>query len=359
MSVLDMIEKENDIKRLDPRLWPQLAQEIREFLIEHISRTGGHLASNLGAVELTMALHLVLNFPEDKLIWDVGHQSYTHKILTGRKAGFEHLRQYGGMSGFPKRTESDCDCFDTGHSSTSVSAGLGFARARDLRGESYHVVSVIGDGALTGGLAWEALNNASDLKTNFMIVLNDNKMSISENVGGLSKHLASLRTARDYQEFKSDVHSSLERRPYGDRVARRIHKMKSSLKQLLIPGMIFENMGVTYLGPVNGHNLTDMVQIFQEAKKVSGAVVVHVQTDKGRGYLPAELNPDRFHGTGPFVVETGQPVKAKEKPDYTDVFFRRPVPGGGETGGHCGDYGRYGGRDRAETVPQPVPGAFF
>ena len=320
MSVLDMIEKENDIKRLDPRLWPQLAQEIREFLIEHISRTGGHLASNLGAVELTMALHLVLNFPEDKLIWDVGHQSYTHKILTGRKAGFEHLRQYGGMSGFPKRTESDCDCFDTGHSSTSVSAGLGFARARDLRGESYHVVSVIGDGALTGGLAWEALNNASDLKTNFMIVLNDNKMSISENVGGLSKHLASLRTARDYQEFKSDVHSSLERRPYGDRVARRIHKMKSSLKQLLIPGMIFENMGVTYLGPVNGHNLTDMVQIFQEAKKVSGAVVVHVQTDKGRGYLPAELNPDRFHGTGPFVVETGQPVKAKEKPDYTDVF---------------------------------------
>lgn len=221
MSVLDMIEKENDIKRLDPRLWPQLAQEIREFLIEHISRTGGHLASNLGAVELTMALHLVLNFPEDKLIWDVGHQSYTHKILTGRKAGFEHLRQYGGMSGFPKRTESDCDCFDTGHSSTSVSAGLGFARARDLRGESYHVVSVIGDGALTGGLAWEALNNASDLKTNFMIVLNDNKMSISENVGGLSKHLASLRTARDYQEFKSDVHSSLERRPYGDRVDRK------------------------------------------------------------------------------------------------------------------------------------------
>lgn len=320
MSVLDMIKQENDIKRLDQKLLPQLAQEIRQFLIEHISRTGGHLASNLGAVELTMALHLVLNFPEDKLIWDVGHQSYTHKILTGRKEGFEHLRQFGGMSGFPKRSESDCDCFDTGHSSTSISAGLGFARARDLKGEYYDVVSVIGDGALTGGLAWEALNNASELRSNFIIVLNDNKMSISENVGGLSKHLASLRTARDYQEFKSDVHSTLERRPYGDRVARRIHKVKSSLKQLLIPGMIFENMGLTYLGPVSGHNLFDMVQILQEAKKVNGAVVVHVQTDKGRGYPPAEQNPDRFHGTGPFVIETGQPVKGKTKPDYTDVF---------------------------------------
>ena len=320
MSVLDLIKQENDIKRLDPNLLPQLAQEIREFLIEHISRTGGHLASNLGAVELTMALHLVLNFPEDKLIWDVGHQSYTHKILTGRKDGFEHLRQYGGMSGFPKRTESDCDCFDTGHSSTSISAGLGFARARDLKKEYHHVVSVIGDGALTGGLAWEALNNASELRTNFIIVLNDNKMSSSENVGGLSKHLASLRTARDYQEFKSDVHSTLDRRPYGDRVARRIHNMKSSLKQLLIPGMIFENIGVTYLGPVSGHNLSDMVQILQEAKKVNGAVVVHVQTEKGRGYLPAEMNPDRFHGTGPFVIETGQPAKVKKKPDYTDVF---------------------------------------
>ncbi len=320
MSVLDLIEKENDIKKLDPELMTQLAQEIRQFLIEHVSRTGGHLASNLGAVELTMALHLVLDFPKDKLIWDVGHQSYTHKILTGRKDGFEHLRQYGGMSGFPKRSESVCDCFDTGHSSTSVSVGLGYARARELKGESYHVVSVIGDGALTGGLAWEALNNASDLKTNFIIVLNDNKMSISENVGGLSKHLAILRTAKDYQEFKSDVHSALDRRPYGERVAKRIRKIKSGLKQLLIPGMIFENMGVTYLGPVNGHNLSDMVQILQEAKKVSGAVVVHVQTDKGRGYLPAELNPDRFHGTGPFIVETGQPVKAKKKPDYTDVF---------------------------------------
>lgn len=320
MGVLDLINNENDIKNLSPQQMPELAYEIREFLINHVAKTGGHLASNLGAVELTMALHLVLNFPDDKLIWDVGHQSYTHKILTGRKDGFDRLRQMEGMSGFPKRTESDCDSFDTGHSSTSISAGLGYARARDILGKSYHVVSVIGDGALTGGLAYEALNNAANLQSNFIIVLNDNKMSISENVGGLSRHLASLRTADSYQEFKSGVHNSLERIPYGERVARRIHKTKSSLKQLLIPGMIFENMGVTYLGPVDGHNLEDMVRIFNEAKKVNGAVVVHVQTDKGRGYMPAEQHPDKFHGTGPFDVETGKVLKPKQKPNYTDVF---------------------------------------
>lgn len=300
--------------------WEELPGEIRQFLIEHISKTGGHLASNLGVVELTMALHLVLNFPEDKLIWDVGHQSYTHKILTGRKREFEHLRQLDGISGFPKRSESDCDAFDTGHSSTSISAGLGYARARDLLGEDYHVVSVIGDGALTGGPAFEALNNAAELQTNMIIVLNDNKMSISENVGGLSQHLASLRTAEAYQEFKSGVHNSLERLPYGERVVRRIRKTKSSLKQLLIPGMIFENMGITYLGPVDGHNLMDLVRILREAKKVNGAVVVHVQTEKGRGYQPAEEHPDRFHGTGPFDIPSGQPLVKKEKPNYTDVF---------------------------------------
>ncbi len=320
MAVLDRINRANDIKFLSPAQLDQLKDEIREFLITNISKTGGHLASNLGAVELTMALHLVLNFPEDKLIWDVGHQSYTHKILTGRKDGFEHLRQIDGMSGFPKRSESECDCFNTGHSSTSISAGLGFARARDLMGEEHYVVSVIGDGALTGGMAFEALNNAAELRSNFIIVLNDNKMSISENVGGLSRHLASLRTSEAYQEFKSGVHSSLERLPYGERVVRRIRKSKSSLKQLLIPGMLFENMGITYLGPVDGHNLNDMVRILREAKKVNGAVVVHVQTDKGRGYAPAEEHPDRFHGTGPFDIATGQPLKKKQKPDYTDVF---------------------------------------
>ncbi|WP_294783442.1 1-deoxy-D-xylulose-5-phosphate synthase [uncultured Eubacterium sp.] len=320
MAVLDRINQANDIKYLSEAQLEELPGEIRQFLIEHISKTGGHLASNLGVVELTMALHLVLNFPEDKLIWDVGHQSYTHKILTGRKREFEHLRQLDGMSGFPKRSESDCDAFDTGHSSTSISAGLGYARARDLLGEDYHVVSVIGDGALTGGPAFEALNNAAELHTNMIIVLNDNKMSISENVGGLSQHLASLRTAEAYQEFKSGVHSSLERLPYGERVVRRIRKTKSSLKQLLIPGMIFENMGITYLGPVDGHNLTDMVRILREAKKVNGAVVVHVQTEKGRGYEPAELHPDRFHGTGPFDIPSGQPLVKKDKPNYTDVF---------------------------------------
>ncbi len=320
MSLLPLIEKENDIKAIPIEQMPQLAREVRAFLLEHVSKTGGHLASNLGAVELTMALHLSLDLPTDKLIWDVGHQSYTHKILTGRKDEFDTLRQWQGLSGFPKRAESPCDSFDTGHSSTSVSAGLGFAKARDLQGLDYKVVSVIGDGALTGGLAYEALNNAADLKTNFIIILNDNKMSISENVGGLSRHLASLRTAAAYQDFKSDVHSSLEKLPYGERVARRISKTKSSLKQLLIPGMLFENMGITYLGPVNGHSVPDMMHLIHEAKKVNGPVLIHVLTNKGEGYGPAQRHPDRFHGISAFDVASGELVKKKTKPDYTDVF---------------------------------------
>lgn len=320
MAVLQQIKKENDIKRLEPGELKQLAAEIREFLLQNVSVTGGHLASNLGAVELTIALHYTMNFPEDKLIWDVGHQSYAHKILTGRQWGFENLRQFGGMSGFPKCSESACDCFNTGHSSTSISAGLGFAKAREITGEKCNVVSVIGDGALTGGMAFEALNNASQLKSNYIIVLNDNKMSISENVGGLSNHLASLRTAEAYQEFKSEVYNSLSKLPYGERVVRRIQKTKNSLKQLLIPGMFFENMGITYLGPVNGHNLGDMIHILTEAKKVNGAVVVHMQTEKGKGYIHAEQHPERFHGTPPFDIESGQVLKKKEKPDYTDVF---------------------------------------
>ncbi len=320
MAVLDLINRENDIKKVSPKLYGQLADEIRAFLVEHVSKTGGHLASNLGTVELTMALHLVLDLPKDKLIWDVGHQSYTHKILTGRKNEFSTLRQLDGISGFPRRAESECDCFDTGHSSTSISVGLGFATARDLLGESYSVVSVIGDGALTGGLAYEALNNASKLNSNFIIVINDNHMSISENVGGMAGHLASLRTAEAYQEFKSDVHTSLARLPYGERVARRIHNTKSGIKQLMIPGMIFENMGLTYLGPVSGHDINDMVRILNAAKKVKGAVVVHVVTDKGRGYPPAESRPERFHGIGPFDAATGREISQKKNPDYTDVF---------------------------------------
>ena len=243
--VLDKIQKENDIKNLTPAEIDVLRQEIRTFLIEKISELGGHLASNLGTVELTMALHLFLDFPKDKIVWDVGHQSYTHKILTGRKDDFDHLRQYGGMSGFPKRTESPCDSFDTGHSSTSISAGLGLAWARELQNEDYKVVSVIGDGALTGGMAYEAMNNAAALKKNFIIVLNDNNMSISENVGGMSRHLSKLRTSTNYVELKEGVQSSLEKIPvYGERIVSGIRKTKSSIEQMVSPGMIFEDMGI-------------------------------------------------------------------------------------------------------------------
>ena len=320
MGILDKINGPNDIKNLTPEELEHLPGEIRTFLLKHVSKTGGHLASNLGAVELTIALHKVLDFPQDKLIWDVGHQSYTHKILSGRKEAFDTLRQLDGISGFPKRCESACDCFDTGHSSTSISAGLGIAQARDLRGEDYTVVSVIGDGAFTGGLAFEALNNATRLKSNFIIVLNDNEMSISKNVGGFSSHLASLRMADKYQGLKSGVHHSLDKMPNGDHVTRRIRRTKNSLKQLLIPGMIFENMGVTYLGPVDGHNLSGLIRVLNAAKKVKGPVVVHINTKKGKGYKPAENNPARFHGTGPFHLDTGAPVKQKTKVDYTDVF---------------------------------------
>jgi 1-deoxy-D-xylulose-5-phosphate synthase len=320
MNILDKINKPNDIKKLSVEELEQLPAEIRQFLLLHVSKTGGHLASNLGAVELTIALHRMLDFPKDKLVWDVGHQSYVHKILTGRKDAFDTLRQIDGLSGFPKREESDCDCFDTGHSSTSISAGLGIAQARDLQGEDYTVVSVIGDGSFTGGLAYEALNNATQLKSNFIIVLNDNEMSISKNVGGFSSHLASIRMADRYQGLKSGVHHSLEKMPNGEHMTRKIRRTKNSLKQLLIPGMIFENMGVTYLGPVNGHNLSDLMRVLSAAKKVKGPVVVHVNTKKGKGYRPAENNPARFHGTGPFRLEDGMPVKPKTKVDYTNVF---------------------------------------
>lgn len=321
--VLDKIQKENDIKKLDEEQLKELADEIREFLIEKISRTGGHLASNLGVVELTMALHLTLNFPEDKLIWDVGHQSYTHKLLTGRKDGFDDLRKYGGMSGFPKRKESPCDAFDTGHSSTSISAGLGYVAARELLGEEHNVVSVIGDGSLTGGMAFEALNNASRLKSNFIIVLNDNNMSISENVGGMSKYLNGLRTAQAYTDLKKGVEDTLKRIPgRGDRIVSQIRKTKSGIKQLLVPGMFFEDMDITYLGPVDGHDIKKLVRVFHEAKRVDHAVLVHVITKKGKGYAPAEENPAKFHGLGPFDIETGEPKEAGGPDSYTQVFSK-------------------------------------
>lgn len=319
--ILERIQKENDIKNLTEQELDELRYEIREFLINRISVTGGHLASNLGVVELTMALHLAFDLPKDKIIWDVGHQSYTHKILTGRKEGFETLRQYGGLSGFPKSNESESDCFNTGHSSTSISAGLGLAAAREHTGEDYYVVSVIGDGALTGGMAYEALNNATHINGNFIIVLNDNNMSISENVGGMSKYLSSLRTADAYRDLKSGVMNSLYKIPLiGDNLVEGIRSAKSSIKQLFVPGMLFEEMGIISLGPVDGSDIDAMIKIFQEAKRVDGPVLVHVLTKKGAGYLPAEKNPARFHGAEPFNIETGLPLRKKEKATYTDVI---------------------------------------
>ncbi len=319
--LLEKIEQANDIKQIAPEDYGVLAEEIRQFLIQTISVTGGHLGSNLGAVELTMALHLFLDLPEDKLIWDVGHQSYTHKILTGRRDGFVNLRKFGGMSGFPKRKESDCDCFDTGHSSTSISAGLGMVKARDIQGGSQTIVSVIGDGSLTGGMAYEALNNASRLETNFIIVLNDNNMSISENVGGVSKYLNNIRTADTYLGLKEGVYNSLHgKSKYGDKVVSQIRRAKSSFKHLVVPGMFFEDMGITYLGPVDGHNIPEMVHMLKEARKVKKAVLVHVITQKGRGYTPAERHPARFHGAEPFDIETGIPSAPRMKANYTDIF---------------------------------------
>ena len=319
--MLERIQKENDIKKLNSEELECLAGEIREFLVEKVSKTGGHLASNLGVVELTMALHLICDLPKDKIIWDVGHQSYTHKLLTGRKEGFEDLRSYGGMSGFPKRKESQCDAFDTGHSSTSISAGLGYVRARDLKHEDYTVISVIGDGSLTGGMAYEALNNASNLKTNFIVVLNDNHMSISENVGGMSRYLANLRTADIYTGLKKGVTNALQQVPVmGDRMIEHIRKTKSSIKQLMVPGMFFEDMGITYLGPIPGHNLPMLCKALKEAKKVEGPVLLHVMTTKGKGYEPAETAPDKFHGIGPFDIESGKVLAKKDGDTYTDVF---------------------------------------
>lgn len=318
--ILEKIKEANDVKQLSLSECEQLAQEIRDFLIRSLSETGGHLASNLGVVELTIALHRFLHFPEDKLVWDVGHQAYTHKILTGRKEQFATLRKTGGLSGFPKRKESDCDAFDTGHSSTSISAGLGLVQARDLKGENYQVVSVIGDGALTGGMAYEALNNAAELKKNFIIILNDNEMSITRNVGGMSSYLDHIRMAAPYTELKMGVTNALKKIPkVGDSMVDALHKTKSSIKQLVIPGMLFENMGLTYLGPVDGHDMRQLGKVLQEAKQKQGPVLIHVLTEKGRGYEPAMRHPARFHGAAPYEIETGLP-KSNGNPSYTDIF---------------------------------------
>ena len=319
---LDRINEANDIKKIEPEAYDALASEIRSFIIYSVSEHGGHLASNLGVVELTMALHLCMDFPNDKLIWDVGHQAYTHKLLTGRKEDFSGLRTFGGMSGFPKHKESPCDAFDTGHSSTSISAALGYARARDLKGEDRTVVAVIGDGSLTGGMAYEALNNVSHLKSNMIIVLNDNKMSISENVGGLSKHLTALRTRESYMDFKMDVEKKLKQIPHvGDSVARSVKKSKDSIRQLFVKGGFFEDFGIKYIGPIDGHDIKEMVRVLNALKRLNEPVVMHVVTQKGRGYVPAEQNPSAFHGVGSFDIATGESLASKSL-TYTSVFSK-------------------------------------
>lgn len=319
--ILDKINEPNDIKKIDECDLDELSEEIRQLILDTVSVTGGHLASNLGSVELTIALHRLMTFPSDKLIWDVGHQSYTHKILTGRKQGFydKKLRQMGGLTGFPNPDESDCDPFYAGHSSNSISLGIGLVRARELSGKNNKVVSVIGDGALTGGLAYEAINNAGQLHSNLTIVLNDNKMSISENVGGMSAHLSRLRTSSKYTGLKDSVEQSLKNVPGGDAVINSIRRTKNGIKQLVIPGMVFEQMGIMYLGPVDGHNISAMENIFRHAFSYKGPVIVHVITRKGKGYLPAERHPARFHGTGAFELSTGIPSE-EHVVSYTDVF---------------------------------------
>lgn len=320
-KILDTINKANDIKNIDSKDYKKLASEIRQFIIRNVSKTGGHFASNLGVIELTMALHLVLDFPKDKLIWDVGHQAYTHKILTGRKEGFKTLRHYKGMSGFPKIEESNCDAFNVGHSSTSISLALGFAKARDIQKEDYKIFAVIGDGALSGGMAYEALNNAARLNSNMVIVLNDNKMSISENVGGMANYLGKIRTGTTYSTFKTNVEKGLRNVPViGDGLADRIKKSKDSLKSLFIPGMLFEDMGLTYIGPIDGHNINQMVYAFNNASKAKGPVIVHVVTQKGKGYKLAEKNPSKFHGVGSFKTKTGESAVSEDSIDYTTSF---------------------------------------
>jgi len=319
-NILDRVNSPEDIKNLNPDELNELATEIRKFLIDKVSKTGGHLASNLGVVELTLALHRVFNSPYDKIVWDVGHQSYVHKIITGRKDQFDTLRKLGGLSGFPKTCESEHDAFNTGHSSTSISAALGMAKARDINKENSSVVAVIGDGALTGGMAFEALNNAGRYPNNFIVILNDNEMSISKNVGGLSKYLSKIRTEPFYFKVKEDIDIMLNKIPaIGKSAAKALGRVKGSIKYMIVPGIIFEELGFKYLGPVDGHNITEIEKLLTISKTIKGPVLIHVCTQKGKGYTYAEENPDLFHGIAPFEIETGE-VKSQSGPGYSDVF---------------------------------------
>ena len=322
-GIIEEIKGPSDVKKLSSENLRKLAKEIRDILTTTVSLKGGHLAANLGVVELTIALHCVFNSPRDKIIWDVGHQSYVHKLLTGRKDDFSTLRCYGGLSGFPKCAESPHDVFQTGHSSTSVSAALGMAKARDLKGEKHHVIAVIGDGALTGGMAFEALNHASHTKSNLIVVLNDNEMSISKNVGGMSAYLSRMRSDPAYSKMKEDIEVLTRKIPaIGDAVYKSLGRVKDTLKYLLVPGMLFEELGFTYLGPIDGHNMNFLRQVFVSTKKLKGPVLIHVLTKKGKGFEIAEKNPDRFHGIGPFNITNGDTVKNSKVPTYTEVFSK-------------------------------------
>lgn len=320
--ILHLVNSPSDIKGFTTEQLEQLSREIREFLISSVSKTGGHLASNLGVVELTIAMHLVFDTPYDKIIWDVGHQSYVHKILTGRKDRFDTLRQLNGISGFPKTNESPHDCFNTGHSSTSISAALGMARARDLQNEKNSVIAVIGDGALTGGMAFEAMNDAGRSPNNLIVILNDNEMSIDKNVGGLSRCLSRIRTQPIYFKVKRDLDVLLNKIPaIGKKVAKTIDKAKGTIKYIMLPGMFFEELGFKYIGPVDGHDINELRKVLAKAKGMSGPVLIHVLTQKGKGYSYAEEFPHIFHGVSPFDIETGEVVKrVGVKKDYSAVF---------------------------------------
>lgn len=319
-NILDTIERPNDVKKVPEDQLPALCRDIRRLIIETVSKNGGHLASNLGSVELTVALHRFLDLPKDKLIWDVGHQAYTHKILTGRKDAFYTLRRKGGISGFPKRKESPCDVIDTGHSSTSVSVATGLAKARDLRGEDYRVVAVIGDGSLSGGPAYEALNHAGRFKTNLIIILNDNEMSISKNVGGMANYLRKARMSVNYIDWKGNVEHALNKTSFGARIAQKLKKMKAVIRSMVVPGEFFTEMGIAYYGPVDGHNIAELEKALKAASRIHGAVLIHAVTKKGKGYSFAEADPSKFHGTPPFNPKSGAPEGITFKKTYTDVF---------------------------------------
>lgn len=312
-KLLDTINSHEDLKKLNTDELAALCGEIREFLIDSVSKTGGHLASNLGVVELTVALHTVFEVPKDKIIFDVGHQSYVHKILTGRRKGFDTLRQFGGMSGFPKSTESDADAFNTGHSSTSVSAALGLARGRDLSGDNYSVIAVFGDGALTGGMMYEAMNDAGHTKTPLILILNDNEMSIAKNVGAVSKHLRTLRTSSVYFRSKYVVERFLKKIPFcGNAIVNMIKHIKRAFRRLVIPTTLFDDMGFHYMGPVDGHDMKSLISCFEYVRGENRPVLIHVQTKKGKGYAPAENNPQKFHGISSFDKATGETKKGSE-----------------------------------------------